>query len=186
MRRALGPAWPYLWRYRSGLAIGLITIFLMELVAIGLPLLIRRGVDAVTRGESPRVVLAVAAVMIAASAVKGMLQFWSRTAFIGISRDVEYDLRNDLFRHLASLSPDFYRKTRTGDLMARATNDLSAVRMMIGPGLMHWLDSCFAFVPAFVVMLFVDWQLTLVALLPTPFVSLTVASFGRTIHRRFE
>jgi ATP-binding cassette subfamily B protein len=186
MRRALAPAWPYLKRYRRGLTVGLVTILLMELVAIGLPLLIRRGVDGLTRGESLQVIFVVSAAMIAAAALKGVLQFWSRMAFIGISRDVEYDLRNDLFRHLVTLSPDFYQKTPTGDLMARATNDLNAVRLMIGPGLMNWLDSCFAFVPAFIVMLSVDWRLTLVALLPTPLLSLTVVWFGRTIHRRFE
>jgi ATP-binding cassette subfamily B protein len=186
MRRALAPAWPYLRRYRRGLTVGLVAILLMELVAIGLPLLIRRGVDGLTRGEPWRVILAISAAMVAASVLKGVLQFWSRMSFIGISRDVEYDLRNDLFRHLVTLSPDFYQKTPTGDLMARATNDLNAVRLMIGPGLMNWLDSCFAFVPAFIVMLSVDWRLTLVALLPTPFVSLTVVWFGRTIHRRFE
>ena len=186
MRETLHTAWPYLWRYRRGLAIGLVTILLMELLAVSLPLLIRKGVDALTRGEALSVVLEIAALMIAAAGIKGLLQFWSRIAFIGISRDVEYDLRDDLFRHLITLSPDFYRKTRTGDLMARATNDLNAVRMMIGAGLMNWIDSCFSFIPAFVVMVSVDWQLTLVALLPAPLVSITVVWFGRAIHRRFE
>ena len=156
MRETLHTAWPYLWRYRRGLAVGLVTILLMELLAVSLPLLIRNGVDALTRGEALSVVLKISGLMIAAAGIKGLLQFWSRIAFIGISRDVEYDLRDDLFRHLITFSPDFYRKTRTGDLMARATNDLNAVRMMIGAGLMNWIDSCFSFIPAFVVMVSVD------------------------------
>src|SRR5262245_31013740 len=186
MRHTFRPAWPYLWRYRRGLLLGLLAILLMELVAVGLPLLIRSGVDALTRGGSLRTVLAIAALMLVAAAVKGLLQFWSRWAFIGVSRDIEYDLRGDLFRHLMALSPDFYRNTRTGDLMARATNDLNAVRLMIGPGLMNWFDSWFTFVPAFVVMLAVDWRLTLATLLPAPLVSITVVWFGRIIHERFE
>src|SRR5215467_10364123 len=186
MRHTFRPAWPYLWRYRRGLLLGLLAILLMELVAVGLPLLIRSGVDALTRGGSLRTVLALAALMLVAAAVKGLLQFWSRWAFIGVSRDIEYDLRSDLFRHLVTLAPDFYRNTRTGDLMARATNDLNAVRLMIGPGLMNWFDSCVAFVPALVVMLAVDWQLTLAALLPAPLVTFAVVWFGRIIHQRFE
>ena len=186
MRHTFRPAWPYLWRYRRGLLLGLLAILLMELVAVGLPLLIRSGVDALTRGGSLRTVLAIAALMLVAAAVKGLLQFWSRWAFIGVSRDIEYDLRSDLFRHLVTLAPDFYRNTRTGDLMARATNDLNAVRLMIGPGLMNWFDSCVAFVPALLVMLSVDWQLTLAALLPAPLVSFAVVWFGRIIHQRFE
>jgi ATP-binding cassette subfamily B protein len=179
-------AWPYLWRYRRGLIAGTATILVMELVAMSLPLLIRRGVDVVQRGGALRTVVAIAAVMLAAAAVKGLLQCWGRYAFIGISRDVEYDLRGDLFRHLLTLAPDFYRANRTGDLMAHATNDLNAVRLMLGPGLLNWFDAWFAFVPAIAVMLAVDWQLTLVALLPTPLVTLSVVGFGRAIHRRFE
>src|SRR5215467_8565951 len=158
MYRTFRPAWPYLWRYRRGLLLGLMAILLMELVAVSLPLLIRRGVDALTRGDALWLVLEIAALMLGAAAVKGLLQFWSRWSFIGVSRDIEYDLRSDVFRHLVTLAPDFYRNTRTGDLMARATNDLNAVRLMIGPGLMNWFDSCVAFVPALLVMLSVDWQ----------------------------
>ena len=153
---------------------------------MGLPLLIRRGVDAVTRGDAVRAVFEISGLMIAAAGLKALLQFWTRMAFIGVSRDVEYDLRSDLFRHLITLSPDFYRTRRTGDLMALATNDLNAVRLMFGPGLMNWFDAWFAFLPASVVMFSVDWRLTLMALLPAPLVCLTVAGFGRVIHRRFE
>src|SRR5262245_27683357 len=186
MSQTFRSAWPYLWRYRRGLLLGLLAILLMELVAVGLPRLIRNGVDALTRGAALGVVLEIAALMLAAAAVKGLLQFWSRWAFIGVSRDIEYDVRSDLFRHLVTLAPDFYRNTRTGDLMARATNDLNAVRLMVGPRLLNWFDSRFAFVPAFIVMLVVDWRLTLVALLPAPLVSFAVVWFGRLIHERFE
>ena len=89
----------------------------------------------------------------ALAAVKGLFQFWMRVILIGISRDIEYDLRNDLFRHLVGLSPDYYARTRTGDIMARATNDLNAVRMMLGPGVMYWFETSLTFVLAIAIML---------------------------------
>ena len=80
--------------------------------------------------------------------LKGVFQFGMRVILIGISRDVEYDLRNDLFKHLTGLAPDYYARTRTGDIMARATNDLNAVRMMLGPGLMYWGETSLTFILA--------------------------------------
>jgi ATP-binding cassette subfamily B protein len=105
---------------------------------------------------------------------------------IGISRDVEFDLRNDLFSHLITLSSDFYAKYRTGDIMARSTNDLNAVRMMLGPGIMYWTETMFTAVLSIGVMLSVNWQLTMICLIPAPLVSLVVVLFGRRIHDRFE
>ena len=109
-----------------------------------------------------------------------------RVIIIGISRDIEFDLRNDLFRHLVELSQDFYARFRTGDIMARSTNDLNAVRMMLGPGIMYWAETSLTFVLSVAVMLHTDVRLTLMALLPAPFVSLAVIFFGRRIHKRFE
>ena len=109
-----------------------------------------------------------------------------RVIIIGISRDIEYDLRNDLFRHLVELSPDYYGRVRTGDIMARATNDLNAVRMMLGPGIMYWTETSLTFLLAIVIMVTVDWRLAVLAILPAPLVSLAVIFFGRAIHARFE
>src|ERR1700676_1788574 len=109
-----------------------------------------------------------------------------RVILIGISRDVEFDLRNDLFSHLVTLSPDFYAKYRRGDIMARATNDMNAVRMMLGPGVMYWCETSLTLVLAIAVMLSVAWPLTLVALAPAPLVTLAVLGFGRRIHDRFQ
>jgi len=120
------------------------------------------------------------------SAVKGFFQYWMRVILVGISRDVEYDLRNDLFARLTQLAQDFYARFRTGDVMARATNDLNAVRMMMGPGVMYTLETGLTFVLALIVMLTTDWVLTLLALTPAPLISVVVAYFGKRIHERFE
>ena len=120
------------------------------------------------------------------AALKAVFQFGMRVILIGISRDVEYDLRNDLFRHLTALAPDYFARTRTGDIMARATNDLNAVRMMLGPGLMYWGETSLTFLLAIAVMLKVDWRLALYAMMPAPAVSLAMLYSGRVIHARFE
>ena len=118
--------------------------------------------------------------------VKGIFQYWMRVIIIGISRDIEFDLRNDLFAHLIRLSPEYYARTRTGDIMARATNDLNAVRMMLGPGVMYWFETSLTFMLAIAIMVRVDWRLAMFAVMPAPAVSLAVIFFGRRIHDRFE
>lgn len=157
-----------------------------DLFAAAQPLLIGWGVDSLTRGFRIEIVLWFAAGLIVLSAVKGLFQYWMRVILIGLSRDIEYDLRNDLFTRLLTLSPEFYTRLRTGDIMARATNDLNAVRMMAGPGVMYWTETSLTFVLGITILMAVDWKLTLAALLPAPFVSLAVVAFGRRIHDRFE
>ncbi len=186
IRETFRRLWPYYRRYRRGLVLGFGSLILKDLCAVGLPLLIGAGIDSLTRGFSLNVLLKYCLWLVVLSAVKGLFQFWMRVILIGISRDIEYDLRNDLFTHLAALSPDFYSRMRTGDIMARATNDLNAVRMMLGPGVMYWAETMLTFVLAVIIMANVDWPLTLVAILPAPIVSFVVMYFGRIIHDRFE
>ncbi|MCC6860801.1 MAG: ABC transporter ATP-binding protein [Bryobacterales bacterium] len=186
MRIVFRTLWPYMWRYRRGLGLGIGALILKDIAAAALPLVIRQAVDAMTSGLRLRTVLVFAAALVGISLVKSVFQYWMRVILIGISRDVEYDLRNDLFRHLVILSADFYGKRRTGDLMARATNDLNAVRMMLGPGVMYWTETSLTFVLAIAIMLGMDWRLTVLSILPAPLVSLAVILFGRRIHERFE
>ncbi len=120
------------------------------------------------------------------SIAKGICQYWMRIILIGISRDIEFDMRNDLFARLVTLDAGFYGRMRTGDILARATNDMNAVRMMLGPGVMYWFETSLTLILSVAVMLRVDWPLTLVALAPAPLVSVAVLVFGRKIHDRFE
>lgn len=186
MRDTLKTIWPYVWRYRRGFALGMGALVLKDLLGAALPLAMRSGIDSLNRGFEMSTVLKFAAALVLLSALKGLFQYWMRVILIGISRDIEFDLRNDLFGNLTSLSWDFYGKYRTGDLMARATNDLNAVRMMLGPGIMYWCETMLTLVLAVAVMMSVDWPLTLLALAPAPFVSIAVIFFGRRIHDRFE
>ncbi|MFL6451564.1 MAG: ABC transporter ATP-binding protein [Bryobacteraceae bacterium] len=186
MLKSLYTLWPYVLKYRRGLALGIGSLLMKDLLAVALPLIISYGVDSLTHGLNVRTLLAFAGLLIAVSLVKGVFQYWMRVIIIGISRDIEYDLRNDLFSHLVGLSQNFYSRYRTGDIMARSTNDLNAVRMMLGPGIMYWSETSVMLVLAVAVMAHTDLKLTLLALIPAPLVSVAVIFFGRRIHTRFE
>jgi ATP-binding cassette subfamily B multidrug efflux pump len=186
MLTSLVTLWPYMRRYRGGLALGIASLLLKDVLAAALPIALKYGVDTLTTGFQLRIVMELAAVLVALSLVKGVFQYWMRVIIIGISRDIEYDLRNDLFAKLVALSQDFYSRYRTGDIMARSTNDLNAVRMMLGPGVMYCSETLIMLILSVAVMLNTDARLTLMALSPAPVVSLAVVFFGRRIHVRFE
>jgi len=162
------------------------SLIVKDLLAVALPLVIKQGVDSLKGGFQLRLVFEMAGLLVALAVLKGFFQYWMRVIIIGISRDIEFDLRNDLFRHLVGLSQDFYARYRTGDIMARSTNDLNAVRMMLGPGIMYWTETSITLLLSMAVMLRTDARLTMMSLLPAPFVSLAVIFFGRRIHKRFE
>jgi ATP-binding cassette subfamily B multidrug efflux pump len=162
------------------------SLVIKDIVGAALPLVIRGGVDSLTGGFRMTLLFQLAGLLVGLSLVKGIFQYWMRVILIGISRDVEFDLRNDLFSHLITLNADFYSKFRTGDIMARSTNDLNAVRMMLGPGIMYWTETMLTAVLSIGVMVSVNWRLTLICLIPAPLVSLVVILFGRRIHDRFE
>ena len=185
MWESLGTLRQYLWRYRWGMALGMLCLVLKDLLYSAQPLMIRGAVDSL-KDSGARLFVRYALYLVALSLAKGVFQYWMRVIIIGISRDIEYDLRNDLFAHLVTLSPDYYGRTRTGDIMARATNDLNAVRMMLGPGVMYWTETSLTFVLAIAIMVAFDWRLAVFSLLPAPLVSISVIYFGRRIHDRFE
>ena len=124
--------------------------------------------------------------LLAIGLVGGTFQFLSRRILIGASRDIEYNMRNDFFAHLETLPLAYFQAHRTGDLMSRATNDLSAVRMMIGPSIMYSANTLLTFAVALSMMVSIDPRLALWSLIPLPFVSVSVKLFGAAIHKRFE
>jgi ATP-binding cassette, subfamily B, multidrug efflux pump len=181
-RRAL----PYLWRYRRALFLGMASLILKDVMGAALPLVIGAGVDSLMKAFQPGRLARFAALIVALSLAKGIFMYWMRVILVGMSRDVEYDLRNDLFAHMIRLSSDFFARYRVGDIMARATNDLNAVRMALGPGVMYWTETVFTLIFSIAIMVKVDWVLALTVLIPAPVVSFVVVYFGRRIHDRFE
>jgi ATP-binding cassette subfamily B multidrug efflux pump len=184
--KSLRPLFPYLRKYRGSYFIGTICVFINNGVWILFPLVLRRAVDGLQGGVTREKLLAYSLQLMGVAAIKGIFQFLTRWMVIGISREIEFDLRNDLFRHLESLSYSYYQRTRTGDIMARATNDLNAVRMLLGPAIMYSANTIVFTAGALAFMLSISPRLTFYAFLPLPLVSITVQYFGKQIHERFE
>ena len=125
-------------------------------------------------------------IVILCVAIKGILSFSARWLLIGVSRDIEFDIRNDLLKVYLRLEPEFYVRNRTGELMSRATNDLNAVRMVLGPGIMYSANTLSTMIMAILVMVTLSPSLTLWVLLPAPVVAVAVWFFGKTIHDLYE
>src|SRR5947209_17781787 len=138
MGKNLKPLWPYLNKYRVTLFWGAITVLFNNGLWVLSPQVVRRAVDDLNRHDiTHHKILIYALLLVALALSKGVFQFLTRWLMIGVSREIEYDLRNDLFAHLESLPYSYFQKNRTGDIMARATNDLNAVRMLLGPAIMY-------------------------------------------------
>jgi ATP-binding cassette, subfamily B, multidrug efflux pump len=186
MFASLRPLVPYLSKYRRSYIVGAVCVLLHNGIWILFPLVIRRAIDDLYRGVTLHKLWISAVLLLAVAVSKGIFQFLTRWIVIGVSREIEFDLRNDLFRHLEGLSYSFYQRTRTGDIMARATNDLNAVRMLLGPAFMYSANTIVFTAGAMAFMLSISPRLTLYAFLPLPVVSIVVQYFGRRIHERFE
>ena len=184
--RQFRPLLPYLRRYRAPLLTGGFMLLLTQFVWMLFPRVVGAAIDTLQSQLTRDRLLTYALLLIVIAVATGFFRFWMRWILIGVSRDIEYDLRNDLFAHLLRLSARFYSQQRVGDLMTRATSDLSYVRMVLGPGIMYSANALIAFPIAIAWMVYLDWQLTLLVLLPVPFVSYAVKYFGERIHERSE
>ena len=184
--KSMRPLLPYLKRYRWGFVAGVFCIFLSNGAWILLPQVIRHAIDDLNTGVTPAKLLHFAWQMLEIASVRAVFLFLTRWIVIGISRDIEFDLRNDLFAHLETLSYSYYQRTRTGDIMARMTNDLNAVRMLLGPAIMYSANTLVFTAGALSFMVLISPKLTFYAFLPLPVVSIVIQHFGRRIHERFE
>ena len=176
----------YAARYRRAFALGLVCSITTTTITLASPLVLRVAIDDLTAGVTRSKLLLYAGELLAIGLAGGVFRFWTRRILIGASRDIEYDMRNEFFAHLQTLPLSYYQANRTGDLMSRATNDLNAVRMMIGPSVMYSANTLLTFVAALAMMLSIDVRLTLLSLIPLPFVSISVNYFGGAIHKGFE
>jgi ATP-binding cassette, subfamily B, multidrug efflux pump len=186
MLKHLRPLLPYVKRYRWSYVFGTLCVFLTNGIWILFPLVLGRAAEDLHLGVTRHKLLVYAGLLLAIAVTKGIFQFLTRWVVIGISRDVEFDLRNDLFAKLESLSYSYYQRHRTGDIMARATNDLNAVRMLLGPAIMYSANTLVYTAGALSFMIAISPKLTFYTFLPLPITSVVIQSFGRKIHDRFE
>jgi ATP-binding cassette subfamily B protein len=186
MLKTLRPLAPYLKKYRGTFLLGGLCVLFHNGIWILFPIVIRNAVEALNTHVTRQTLLKYALYLLAVAAAKGTFQYLTRWILIGVSREIEFDLRNDLFAHLERLSYGFYQRTRTGDIMARMTNDLNAVRMLVGPGIMYTANTIVFTAVSLIFMLSISPKLTLFAFLPLPIFSIIVQYFGRQIHERFE
>jgi ATP-binding cassette subfamily B multidrug efflux pump len=186
MLAPLRPLFPYLRRYSRDFAWGGLSVVISNAIWILFPQVIRIAIDDLNQGVTRQKIFFYAGLLVLISAAKGVFLFLTRWIIIGISREIEFDLRNDLFRHLERQPAAYFQQHRTGDIMARMTNDLNAVRMLLGPAIMYSANTVLFSIGALYFLLRISPWLTLVALVPLPLASILVQSLGRKIHERFE
>jgi ATP-binding cassette subfamily B protein len=177
---------PYLRLRRGQLALGLLALLLTTALSVASPWVLRLAIDdlqlEVTRGKLWQYAAAIVGLVL----LEGFFRYWMRMVLIGLSRDVEFELRDDLYGHFTRLPQRYYKSHRTGDLMSRATNDMSAVRQVLGPGIMYTANTVATFVGTVVLMFAISPLLLGLALLPLVLVSILARTVGRRIHDRFE
>ena len=176
----------YFRKYKVQLILGIACIFASVTVGLLIPLIVGRAIDSNLERVNWTILTVAAAKVLGASIVSGLFLFLQRRILIGMSRNVEYDMRKDFYRHLVDQPLSFFHEHRTGDLMARATNDLSAVRQLAGPMIMYTLQTVFVVVLVLPLMIMLNWWLTLLLFVTMPLISLTVKFFGQQVHTRFE
>jgi ATP-binding cassette, subfamily B, multidrug efflux pump len=176
----------YFGPYKFSLILGILCILCSVLFSVYVPLIVGEAIDANWTSISAARLTVSAFKVLGASIISGIFLFLQRRILIGMSRNVEYDLRKDFYAHLVDQPLSFFHEHRTGDLMARATNDLSAVRQLAGPMIMYTLQTVFVVLAVLPLMFRINWWLTLLLFVTMPLVSLTVKFFGQQVHTRFE
>jgi ATP-binding cassette, subfamily B, multidrug efflux pump len=177
---------PYLSRYRARMITGFLMVIFTVVVSMFSPWVLKYVVDGLKYSLQRRKLPEYAALILGISILEGFFRFWMRRILIGVSRLVEYDLRNDFLSHVQKMSLSFLQSRSTGDIMSRATNDLNAVRSVLGPGIMYSMNTVVLVIISTAILLRLNWQLTLLAYIPLVLVSVTVKRLGRQIHDRFE
>jgi ATP-binding cassette subfamily B protein len=177
---------PYLLHHRWRYAAGVASLAMRVLFAAAVPFALKFAIDALAARGSTPLLLRYAGLLLGLAGAKAVFQYLTRRILIGASRDVEFELRNDLTARLLQMPLRFFGSYSTGDLMSRAVNDLNAVRMMLGPGVMFLIETAMTFAVALTIMSGVDWQLTALVFVPAPLVTLTVSYYGRRTHDRFQ
>jgi ATP-binding cassette subfamily B protein len=172
----------YVLSYRRQVSVGLAFLLLTNVSSLIAPLVLKYAIDSLRSLTDPALLAKYAVLILGVTIIQGVFRYFMRRILIGASRRMEYDLRNDIFAHLQKLSRSYFVGAQTGDIMSRLTNDLNAVRMVLGPGIMHLMSTLILFVCAAGLMFYLNWQLALLALVPLPILSLFVRHLTRRLY----
>lgn len=184
--RSLFELKPYLLKYRKLLTLGILAILVSEAFYVLIPILIGRAIDSLKFGVTAEKLLWFALLVIGSTLLSGIASFFVRQTIIVASRKIEYDLRNDFYRHIQSLHYLYFRDKKIGDIMAYATNDIPAVRNFLGPGIMYSVETTIEFIVILAIMFSMNFKLTLITLIPLPLISYLVYKVGKIVHERYE
>ncbi|MGA1869132.1 MAG: ABC transporter ATP-binding protein [bacterium] len=176
----------YILQFRTSYAFGFCCLLLSTLFTMLIPRILKEGIDSIKSGATPAFLLRCALLIVCCALIQGFFKFLMRNILIGISRKIEYELRNDFFAHLQTLSISFFERQRTGDIMSRATNDLNAVRSFLGPGIMYFTYTIVLFIMDLIFMVSINWALTAIVLIPFPLVSYVIMKLAKKLHTRFK
>ncbi len=182
--RSLAPMKKYLVTHRRMFAVGLVCAFFTNSLGMLSPLVIKYAVDSIERGHGLAILAWSVAALLGIRAIQGVFRFLMRQILVGISRKIEYRIRQDLYQHLLTLDSQFFQRNRIGDMLSRATNDLNEVRMLLGPAIMYSFQTSVTALFSLPLMFYFDWKLTLLAFLPLALVSLSYRRVGEVIHDR--
>ncbi len=177
---------PYLLRHKKDLILGFIFAVGASLLALLIPYVLRCVIDGLKTLVNKETLLLYALFIVSISIIGGLFRYLTTRRLMGIAFGIEYELRNELLNHLQKLSLSYFHKMKTGDIMARATNDLKAVRMLLGHGIRNFLNTIIMGSGAIILMLMIDYKLTLYSLIPLPILTTAVSIFSSRIFHRFQ
>jgi len=177
---------PALFRHRRAVVLGLLALLATTALSVAGPWVLRHAIDDLTVTVTREKLWLYAGAILALITAEGFFRYQMRMVLIRVSREMEYELRNAVFHHLTLLSPRYYQQNRIGEVMSRATNDMSAVRAVLGPGIMYTASTVATFAGAATLMVAISPRLTLLSLIPLVLVSWLVRHYGRQVHDRFE
>ena len=175
----------YFLKYKSRLLLGILFIFLSSIGYVYIPVAIKDAINELQTRMSYDAILKYSLLIVGSSLLSGIFRFYIRQTIIVVSREIEYDLRRDFWRHIQRLPLRYFQNTSTGNIMAHATNDINAVRMFIGPAVMYSIDTIIRFVMVIAIMASISAEVTLYSLIPLPLLSILVYKVGKKIHERF-
>ncbi len=184
--RSLFELKPYILRYKKLIGLGILSILASEFFYVIIPILIGRAVDSLKFGVTGEKLIWFASLILGSTLLSGIASFFTRQTIIVASRKIEYDMRNDFYRHVQGLHYLYFRDKKIGDIMAYATNDIPAVRNFVGPGIMYSVETIIEFVVILAIMFSMSLKLTLITLIPLPLISFLVYKVGKIVHEKYE